>query len=93
MKMTNPSEIDLSAQLLMERIRDHGGEIQLFMNSVLVSVAVANAAYVFALCSAAPFRDFYGCHSFSRASAWFWLHQRARRVDQAESRIHGLDGG
>jgi hypothetical protein len=47
--MTKPGEIDLSAQVLTDRIRDHGREIQLFMNSVLVSVAVANAAYVLAL--------------------------------------------
>lgn len=47
--MTKPGEIDLSAQVLTDRIRDHGREIQLFMNSMLVSVAVANAAYVLAL--------------------------------------------
>jgi hypothetical protein len=34
---------------LAARIRDHGRETQLFLNSVLVSVAVANAAYVIAL--------------------------------------------
>jgi len=43
--------IDLNSTTLpwAARIRDHGRETQLFLNSVLVSVAVANAAYVFAL--------------------------------------------
>jgi hypothetical protein len=40
-------ELDVST--LAARIRDHARETQLFLNSVLVSVAVANAAYVFAL--------------------------------------------
>jgi len=50
---THLTEGSISAQLdadtLAARIRDHGRETQLFLNSVLVSVAVANAAYVFAL--------------------------------------------
>ena len=46
---TKPGELHLNSRVLTDRIRDHGREIQLFMNSVLVSVAVANAAYVFAL--------------------------------------------
>jgi hypothetical protein len=40
---------ELDVGTLAARIRDHGRETQLFLNSVLVSVAVANAAYVFAL--------------------------------------------
>ena len=40
---------ELDHATLAARIRDHGRETQLFLNSVLVSVAVANAAYVFAL--------------------------------------------
>jgi hypothetical protein len=47
--MPKPGEVDLNSRVMADRIRDHGREIQLFMNSVLVSVAVANAAYVFAL--------------------------------------------
>jgi hypothetical protein len=52
--MTKPGKVDLNSQVLTDRIRDHGREIQLFMNSVLVSVAVANAAYVFALLLGSP---------------------------------------
>jgi len=40
---------ELDVATLASRIRDHGRETQLFLSSVLVSVAVANAAYVFAL--------------------------------------------
>lgn len=40
---------ELDRATLAARIRDHGRETQLFLSSVLVSVAVANAAYVFAL--------------------------------------------
>ena len=40
---------ELDAATLASRIRDHGRETQLVLSSVLVSVAVANAAYVFAL--------------------------------------------
>jgi hypothetical protein len=40
---------ELDGATLAARIRDHGRETQLFLSSVLVSVAVANAAYVFAL--------------------------------------------
>jgi len=40
---------ELDVGTLTARIRDHGRETQLFLSSVLVSVAVANAAYVFAL--------------------------------------------
>jgi hypothetical protein len=44
-----PISAQLDADTLAARIRDHGRETQLFLNSVLVSVEVANAAYVFAL--------------------------------------------
>ena len=47
MRVQHGPELDHAT--LAERIRDHGRETQLFLNSVLVSVAVANAAYVFAL--------------------------------------------
>ena len=40
---------ELDRDTLAARIRDFGRETQLFLNSVLVSVAIANAAYVFAL--------------------------------------------
>jgi len=40
---------ELDHETLAARIRDHGRETQLLLNSVLVSVAMANAAYVFAL--------------------------------------------
>src|SRR5260370_2249244 len=47
MSPSRKPELDVST--LAARVRDHGREGQLFLNSVLVSVAVANAAYVFAL--------------------------------------------
>ncbi len=47
--MPAPRRPELDADTLAGRIRDHGRETQLFLSSVLVSVAVANAAYVFAL--------------------------------------------
>jgi hypothetical protein len=47
--MPPPRKPELDVSTLAGRIRDHGRETQLFLNSVLVSVAVANAAYVFAL--------------------------------------------
>src|SRR5258708_12269381 len=47
--MHPPHKPELDVSTLTARVRDHGREGQLFLNSVLVSVAVANAAYVFAL--------------------------------------------
>jgi hypothetical protein len=52
--MPTPPRVDLDRHVLADRIRDHGRETQLFMSSVLVSVAVANAAYVFALLLGSP---------------------------------------
>ncbi len=52
--MPTPPRVDLDLRVLTDRIRDHGRETQLFLNSVLVSVAVANAAYVFALLLGSP---------------------------------------
>ncbi len=43
--MPTPPQVELDLRVLTERIRDHGRETQLFLNSVLVTVAVANAAY------------------------------------------------
>ncbi len=47
--MPPPRKPELDVSTLAARVRDHCREGQLFLNSVLVSVAVANAAYVFAL--------------------------------------------
>src|SRR5260370_15508777 len=52
--MPTPTTVDLDRHVLIDRIRDHGREIQLFLSSMLVSVAVANAAYVFALLLGSP---------------------------------------
>jgi hypothetical protein len=52
--MPTPPRVDLDRHVLTDRIRDHGRETQLFLSSVLVSVAVANAAYVFTLLLASP---------------------------------------
>ena len=52
--MPTPTTVDLDRHVLTDRIRDHGRETQLFLSSMLVSVAVANAAYVFALLLASP---------------------------------------
>src|SRR5262249_29062411 len=47
--MTESHTPQLRAKALGQRMRDQAREMHLILNSILVSVAVANAAYVFAL--------------------------------------------